>query len=134
MFKWRIILIVAVFVSATPGMALSRLDGSTPAKPGQASIDFSGRWTVRWLSNDTRNPMQLTQNAMKFTGQYVNDSKDNCSVSGDLDPAGHLIKFQVTCPKWEIQMEGFSTLDGKTIVGEYLAYGRAVGGFIMSKE
>ncbi len=78
--------------------------------------------------------MQLTQNAIRFTGQYVNDSKDNCTVSGDLDPASQLIKFQIKCPKWEIQMEGFPSLDGKIIVGEYLAYGRAVGGFIMSKE
>jgi hypothetical protein len=31
-------------------------------------------------------------------------------------------------------MEGYPLLDGKLIVGKYLAYGNAVGGFVMTKE
>jgi hypothetical protein len=134
MFKWRIVLTIMMLTYMTPGVAVSSLSSSMPVKSENIDSSLSGNWTVRWLSNDSRNPMTLNQNTINFTGQYVNDSKDNCDVSGDLDPTSHLIKLQVKCPKWDIQMEGFPTLDGKIIVGEYLAYGRAVGGFIMSKK
>lgn len=133
MLKYFII-IALVFTSIAPVVASSSLSGLVPVKSKQLNFNFSGKWTVRWLSNDSRNPLTLTQNVTKFTGLYINDAKDNCNVSGDLDTANKFIKLEVKCPKWDIQMEGFSTLDGKTIVGEYLAYGKAVGGFIMSKE
>jgi len=42
--------------------------------------------------------------------------------------------LHVECPKWDIEMEGYPSLDGKLIVGKYLAYEKAVGGFIMTKD
>lgn len=136
MSNWLKILTIIALASMTPGVALSSVDGPIPSKSETLTLtsDFSGKWSVRWLSNDSRNPLMLTQNAINFTGNYINDAKDNCLVSGELELVSQLIKFQVKCPQWNIQMEGFPTLDGKTIVGEYLAYGKAVGGFIMSKE
>ena len=134
MFKTWMVMTAIVLAASTPGIALPSVDSSSPAQPERLISDFSGTWTVRWLSNDSRNPMKLAQKVTYFTGVYINDAKDNCSVSGALDTTNQLIKLQVKCPKWDIQMEGFPTLDGKTIVGEYLAYGKAAGGFIMTRE
>jgi len=101
---------------------------------GQAVTDFSGKWQVRWLSNDSRNPMTLTQTSGKLTGAYINDAKDPCSVSGDFAAATRQVTLRIACPKWGIEMEGYASLDGKLIVGKYLAYGNAVGGFTMTKK
>ena len=100
----------------------------------QAVTDFSGKWQVRWLSNDSRNPMTLSQASGKLTGTYINDAKDHCSVSGEFAAATRQVTLKITCPKWGIEMEGYASLDGKLIVGKYLAYGNAVGGFTMTKE
>ena len=100
----------------------------------QAVTDFSGKWQVRWLSNDSRNPMTLSQTSGKLTGFYINDAKDNCYVSGEFTTNIRQVKLRVACPKWGIEMEGYPSLDGKLIVGKYLAYGNAVGGFTMTKE
>jgi len=133
MHKLCIALTLMVLTSMTPAIAVSSSSTSIPAKAETSAPDLSGSWTVRWISNDSRNPMTLTQNAMKFTGQYRNDAMQYCAVSGDMDPESQLIKLQIQCPKWDINMEGFPTLDGSTVVGNYLAYGKAVGGFIMTK-
>jgi hypothetical protein len=100
----------------------------------QAVTDFSGKWQVRWLSNDSRNPMTLSQASGKLTGTYINDVKDHCSVSGEFAAATRQVTLKITCPKWGIEMEGYASLDGKLIVGKYLAYGNAAGGFTMTKE
>jgi hypothetical protein len=100
----------------------------------QAVTDFSGRWQVRWLSNDSRNPMTLNQTSGKFTGTYINDAKDQCSVSGEFAAVTRQVTLRIACPKWGIEMEGYASLDGKLIVGNYLAYGNAAGGFTMTKE
>jgi hypothetical protein len=89
---------------------------------------------VRWLSNDSRNPMILNQASGKFTGTYINDAKDHCSVSGEFAAASRQVTLRIACPKWDIEMEGYASLDGKLIVGKYLAYGNAVGGFTMTKK
>ncbi len=104
------------------------------AHPGQAVTDFSGKWQVRWLSNDSRNPMTLSQTSGKLTGTYINDAKDHCSVSGEFAAATRQVTLKITCPKWGIEMEGYASRDGKLIVGKYLAYGNAVGGFTMTKK
>ena len=101
---------------------------------GQAVTDFSGKWQVRWLSNDSRNPMSLSQASGKLTGTYINDAKDHCSVSGEFAAVTRQVTLRIACPKWGIEMEGYPSLDGKLIVGKYLAYGNAVGGFTMTKE
>lgn len=108
--------------------------GVLPSQSGEAVTDFSGKWVVRWLSNDTQNSMSLTQANGKFTGTYTSDNKDLCSVSGEFAPSNSGITLVILCPKWDIQLDGFPTLDGKMIVGKYLAYGSATGGFIMTKE
>ena len=101
---------------------------------GQTITDFSGKWQVRWLSNDSRNPLTLSQASGKFTGFYINDAKDHCSVSGEFAAATRQVTLRIACPKWGIEMEGYASLDGKLIVGKYLAYGNAVGGFTMTKK
>jgi hypothetical protein len=104
------------------------------AHPGQAVTDFSGTWQVRWLSNDSLNPLILNQASEKFTGTYVNDAKDRCSVTGEFGAATRQVTLHIACPKWGIDMEGYASLDGKLIVGKYLAYGNAIGGFAMTKK
>ncbi len=101
---------------------------------GQAVTDFSGKWQARWLSNDSRNPVTLNQASGKLTGTYINDAKDHCSVSGEFASATRQVTLRIACPKWGIEMEGYASLDGKLIVGKYLAYGNAVGGFTMTKK
>jgi len=101
---------------------------------GQAVTDFSGKWQVRWLSNDSRNPMTLSQASGNFMGTYINDAKDHCSVSGEFAAATRQVTLRIACPKWGIEMEGYASLDGKLIVGKYVAYGNAAGGFTMTKK
>jgi hypothetical protein len=122
------LLFVTLILAASIAMA-----GSL-AHPGQAVTDFSGTWQVRWLSNDSRNPMTLNQASGKFTGTYINDAKDHCSVSGEFAAATRQVTLRIACPKWGIEMEGYASLDGKLIVGKYLAYGNADGGFTMTKK
>jgi hypothetical protein len=106
----------------------------TPSKSKELTTDLSGNWTVRWLSNDTYNPMFLTQAKEILSGTYTNDKKDYCSVSGKFNPNSNTITLQIVCQEWKIRMEGFSSLDRKLIVGSYLAYGNSVGGFMMNRE
>ena len=121
-----------LFVSAILVASLM-MAGALPHSE-QAVTDFSGKWQVRWLSNDSRNPMTLNQISGKFAGSYINDAKDQCPVSGGFDAVTRQVTLRIACPKWGIEMEGYASLDGKLIVGKYLAYGNAVGGFTMTKE
>ena len=121
-----------LFVSAILVASLM-MSGALPHSE-QAVTDFSGKWQVRWLSNDSRNPMTLSQTSGKLTGTYINDAKDQCPVSGEFVAATRQVTLRIACPKWGIEMEGYASLDGKFIVGKYLAYGNAVGGFVMTKE
>jgi len=121
------ILIVASIVAALA------ITGVAASIFGQAATDFSGTWIVRWLSNDTRNPMSLTQTDGHLTGTYVNDKNDTCSVSGEYTQNNSRITLRIDCPKWDIKMEGLPSLDGKTIEGKYMAYGTSTGGFVMIK-
>lgn len=121
-----------LFVTAI--LVASIITAGSLAHPGQAITDFSGKWHVRWLSNDSRNPMTLNQTSGKFTGTYINDAKDRCSVSGEFAATTRQVTLHIACPKWGIDMEGYASLDGKLIVGKYLAYGNAVGGFTMTKK
>jgi hypothetical protein len=122
------ILIVTLIIAALVIM------GVVSSMYGQSVTDFSGRWSVRWLDNDTRNPMVLTQTDKHLTGTYVNDKNDTCLVSGEYPQNNKQITLRIDCPKWSITMEGFPSLDGKTIVGKYMAYVTSTGGFIMTKN
>ncbi len=97
-------------------------------------IDFSGKWIVRWLDNDTRNPISLTKTDGRLDGTYVNDKKDICSVSGHLVQNSNRITLHVDCPKWDISMEGVPSLDGNTIEGTYFAYGKSRGSFVITRK
>lgn len=96
--------------------------------------DLSGNWVVRWLDNNTSNPVTLTQTDGSLKGTYVNDSRDVCSVSGKLVQNNSRVALIVDCPKWDIMMEGALSPDGKTVEGAYLAYGTARGSFVMTKK
>lgn len=99
-----------------------------------AASDFAGTWSVRWLSNDSRNPLSVTQKGNAFGGSYKNDAGDVCPVSGSIQPQPRRVALQISCPKWRINMDGFAALDGKLIVGSYSAYGNSTGGFVMSRD
>jgi hypothetical protein len=116
--------IVAVFSMAGVTLSISE----------QTVIDFSGTWIVRWLDNDSRNPMSLTQTDGRLTGTYVNDKKDTCSVVGEYAQNNNRITLRIDCPKWDINMEGLPSLDAKTIEGSYIAYGTSKGAFVMTKK
>jgi hypothetical protein len=122
-----------LFFVALPIVASIILAGAL-SHSGQAVTDFSGKWQVRWLSNDSRNPMSLNQASGNLTGTYINDAKDHCSVSGEFAAATRQVMLRIVCLKWNIEMEGYASLDGKLIVGKYVAYGNAVGGFTMIKK
>lgn len=105
---------------------------ATPS-PAEQSIDFSGKWIVRWMDNDTRNPITLTQADGRLDGTYVNDSKDSCKVSGHL-VKNNRVTLHIDCPKWDISMEGTASSDGNIIEGTYSAYGTSKGGFEMKRN
>ena len=125
--KQRLLFVATMIVaSIILGVALSHA--------GQAVTDFSGKWQVRWLANDSRNPMSLNQDFGRFAGIYTNDAKVACYVSGEFTADIRKVILRIVCKEWGIEMEGYPSLDGKLIVGKYLAYGNAVGGFVMTKE
>lgn len=120
----RILVAVAVMVAVSVTAVMAE----------QATVDLSGKWTVVWLDNGSRNQMTLTQSADRLSGQYTNDSKEICSVSGTLSMERRNLTLQITCPKWDIKMDGQYSADGKIVVGSFLAYGNSTGGFQMSRE
>ena len=124
----KYLFVVAVLILASVTLVFASY------QPEEVVNEFTGKWTVRWLSNDTRNPIALTQTEGRFSGTYINDSKDHCSISGKFTEDIRQITLRVECPKWVIEMEGYPSLDGKLIVGKYLAYKGAIGGFIMTKD
>jgi hypothetical protein len=48
-------------------------------------------------------------------------------------PGQHLA-FQIVCPKWDMEMQGAASNDGRTIDGNYPAYADGVGKFAMTKR
>lgn len=108
--------------------------GSAASIFGQDSADYSGMWTVTWLDNNTNNPMSLNQENGQLTGIYTNDKKESCSITGEYIKKDGRIKFSVKCPNWGIEMEGLLSSDGKSIAGNYTAYGNSTGNFIMKKN
>jgi hypothetical protein len=100
----------------------------------QSGADLSGQWTVTWLSNNSQNAMSMTLTGDRFSGSYINDTKDSCSVSGNFDTESNRLALQIVCPKWDIRMEGSASSDGKVIEGSYQAYIEEAGKFTMSKQ
>lgn len=125
--RHRLLIGVAALVFCLAPAAARSQSAALPA-------DVSGAWTVRWVSNDTRNPMSLSQASGKISGSYTNDSKEFCGVSGELAALSARLKLRISCPKWDIQMDGYLSRDGKIVVGTYLAYGDSRGGFLMSRR
>jgi len=105
-----------------------------PSLSEQKIFDFSGSWIVRWLDNDTRNPISLTQINERLNGTYTNDKKETCSISGQLVQKNNHITLRVDCPQWDIVMDGVPSSDGNTIKGIYIAYGTSKGDFEMTRK
>jgi hypothetical protein len=95
--------------------------------------DLAGRWSVIW-SNTSKNAMTLANKNGRFTGNYENDDKDSCSVTGNFLASNQHVAIQIVCPKWDIRMQGTAAKDSKTIRGSYQAYVDGVGKFVMTKQ
>jgi len=108
--------------------------GADLSLPDADAADLAGRWIVTWLDNGTKNPMSLTLKDGRFSGTYVNDTKDDCSVSGNLRESDRRVAFQVVCPKWDMRMQGVVSADYRTIDGTYQAYIDSGAKFTMTRE
>jgi hypothetical protein len=124
--RHQLVLVVMLIAAAVPA------PGYCQTSPGVS--DFTGTWSVRWLSNDSRNPMSVVQRGTELTGNYRDDAGDQCTVFGNFAPQPRRVALQISCPKWAIKMDGFASVDGKIVAGHYTAYGNSVGGFLMSRE
>ncbi|HEX5057437.1 MAG TPA: hypothetical protein VFX02_13200 [Gammaproteobacteria bacterium] len=118
-----------LFLAALPGSLLVlALSGCGP------NPNYSGSWTFTW-DNDSANTNAavLNQDGDAITGNYVNDSKENCPITGQLDSSGAKMALTITCPKWEIKSDG-SIVNPTLVEGKYLAYGDSSGDFKMAKN
>lgn len=113
------------------GIALLALT-AVASTGGQNSL--SGDWIVKWLDNNTLNPMTISQADGRLMGTYINDSKEICSVTGHPVKNSSRVTLNIDCPKWDISMEGTVSGDGNTIEGTYRAYGTSQGGFLMTRK
>jgi hypothetical protein len=99
----------------------------------QGGADLSGQWTVTW-DNNSQNAMSVALTGDRFSGNYINDAKESCPVTGNLDTESSRLALQIVCPSWDIRMQGRASSDGKVIEGNYQAYIDATGTFTMSKQ
>src|SRR5689334_12835946 len=98
-----------------------------------APVDLTGSWTFTW-DNDSANTNSVTLKhaAGTITGNYTNDSKENCPVVGRLTSTTAVL-LVVMCPGWDIKSEG--SIDSPSAVsGKYFAYGDSTGTFKLSKN
>lgn len=120
----RLLLSASAFIFLTLGPAAAE----TAAQP-----DFTGSWIFTWDNDDKNtNPVTLKYEAGTITGTYVNDSKENCPVTGRLGSATSVI-LVIMCPGWDIKSEGSMT-SSNMVTGKYLAYGDSTGEFRMSRN
>jgi hypothetical protein len=102
---------------------------------GQASAaDLARRWIVRW-GNDPKNEntLSLTLHDARLSGTYINDSKENCAVTGNIKKQTSKFALTIVCPRWDIRMEGSQSDNGKTAGGSYQAYIDSHGDFTMRR-
>jgi hypothetical protein len=121
-------LLAASVISIVAGCA-----GSTPDIP-DILVDYSGNWTVKWLSNNSLNSMTLAQKAGQLSGTYSNDLGESCPVTGEYHSDNRDIEISIECPGWSIDLTGFGSQNGSMITGNYSATGDATGRFVMAKE
>jgi hypothetical protein len=99
----------------------------------QDGADLSGQWTVTW-DNNSQNAMSVALTGGRFSGNYINDSKESCSVTGNFDAENSRLALQIVCPNWDIRMQGQASSNGKAIEGSYQAYIDTTGKFTISKQ
>jgi hypothetical protein len=98
-----------------------------------APVDLTGSWTFTW-DNDSANTNAVTLKhaAGTITGNYTNDSKENCPVVGRLT-SDTAVLLVVMCPGWDIKSEG--SIDSPSAInGKYFAYGDSSGAFKLLKN
>jgi hypothetical protein len=122
-------LLAASVISIMAGCAGS----PTPDIP-DILVDYSGKWIIKWLSNNSQNSMTLAQKAGDLSGTYSNDLGESCPVTGEYRSDSRDIEIEIECPIWEIELRGFGSQNGSMITGEYSASGDATGRFVMAKE
>jgi hypothetical protein len=101
--------------------------------PAAAPVDLTGSWTFTWDSDSANtNAVTLKHAAGTITGNYTNDSRENCPVVGRMTSAADVL-LVVMCPGWDIKSEG--SIDSPSAVsGKYFAYGDSTGTFKLSKN
>lgn len=100
-----------------------------------ASANLSGLWRVTWAQDaKNTNELELLQTGTRITGNYVNDSKENCGVTGAIDEVGSKLALQVACKNWGIRMDGVVSADRNTVTGNYTAYLNDKGTFSMVRH
>lgn len=122
-----------VFAKAMKLAGVVAFLASLTASASPTSI--TGKWRVTW-AQDTKNvnDLELMQTELSIAGIYVNDSKENCKVTGTIDQAGTKLALQVACKQWGIRMEGTVSADRTTVSGNYAAYLDDKGTFVMKRR
>jgi len=116
------------------GTALVVSIGLTTAASAGAR-DLAGSWEVQWDDNaKNRNPLTLTIAAERLSGSYINDDKDNCTVTGNVDTKSRDLALSIICPQWDIRMQGRGSAAWNSVSGAYQAYINSTGSFTMKKN
>jgi hypothetical protein len=96
---------------------------------------LAGRWVVRWDGNPlNENALSLSFNGLRVSGTYVNDAKEQCTVTGTANDKTNEFALTIVCPKWDIRIQGTLAPDSRTASGSYQAYTNAHGLFTMRKS
>ncbi len=98
------------------------------------AADLAGRWLIRWGDNPkNENALSLSGRNDRLAGTYINDSKNSCTVTGNINQQSGEFALTIVCPAWDIRMQGSKATDGKSAAGSYQAYVNSRGKFTMRK-
>jgi hypothetical protein len=96
------------------------------------SDTLTGDWIVQWDNEtDNKNVLFLSANEGRITGTYFSDSDASCSVTGNLREQDRQFSLTIVCPDWDIRMQGTGSADWKNSSGDYQAYVKSQGRFVM---
>ncbi len=95
-----------------------------------AGDTITGQWSVSW-QNGTPNELSLRKTGGGFSGFYINDNGDACPIQAKR--FNNTNEFLIQCPKWNIKCRVTSRSNGRWS-GNYLAYGNAIGTFVMTRH
>jgi len=98
------------------------------------AAELAGRWLIRWDDNPkNENALSLSARNDRLTGTYINDSKNSCTVTGNINVRTQEFALTIVCPAWDIRMHGSGAGDGRSAAGSYQAYVNSRGKFTMRK-